>query len=156
MSRERPIPSRRPPSRGLGALAAIVVLVMLSALAAAVVRLGWSSQSGIAQDVTSARALRAANAGIEWGLYQAFKGSWTACAGSSSTLDLRTDTGMWVTVSCNSQTYNEGQTQAGTTATVTVYSIEAVACNGTSSCPDNARATGPYYAERRRLVQATN
>ena len=155
MSGARPIILLRR-SRGLGALAAIVVLVMLSALAAAVVRLGWSSQSGIAQDVTSARALRAANSGIEWGLYQAFKGGWTGCVGASTTLDLRADTGMWVTVTCNSDPFNEGQTPAGTAATVTVYSIVAVACNGTSSCPDNAKATGPYYVERRRTVQATN
>lgn len=138
---------------GLGALAAILVLVMLSALAAAVVRLGWSSQTGMAQDLTSARALRAANAGIEWGLYQAFKGGWTACAGASTTLDLRNDTGMWVTVSCDSTTFSEIH---GAASTVTVYAISSVACNGTAACPDNARASSATYVERARVVQATN
>lgn len=146
-------------ARGLGALAAIFILVMLSALAAAVIRLGWSSQTGIAQDVTSAKALRAANAGVEWGLFQVFKGGWTSCSSASTTINLRPDTGMLVTVTCSSREFNEGQVDSGgvvATRTVRVYSIESIACNGGASCPDNTRATSPGYVERRRLVQATD
>lgn len=155
----RAVPSSRRPTRGLGALAAIFILVMLSALAAAVIRLGWSSQTGIAQDITSAKALRAANAGVEWGLHQVFKGGWTGCAGTSTTIDLRADTGMLVTVNCSSKVFNEGQIDPGgvvANRTVRVYAIEAIACNGSASCPDNSRATGLGYVERRRLVQATD
>lgn len=153
----RPAMHRPRPPAGFGALAAILVLVVLSALAAAVLRLGWSSQSGMALDVTSARALRAANAGIEWGLFQAFKGSWTACSGASATLDLRNDAGVRVTVTCNSTAYVEGQDSAGADATVRVYAIEAVACNGSAAtCPDNSQATTLNYVERRRAIQATN
>ncbi len=141
--------------RGLGAIAAIVVLVLLAALAAAIVRLGASQQSALAQDVQAERAAQAARAGIEWGLYQAFKGSWTTCAGSSQTLDLTADTGMRVTVSCSATAYNEGEQDVGTARTVRVYTIDAVACPA-STCPDAAMAAQPGYVERRRQVHATD
>lgn len=145
--------------RGLGAIAALVILVLLSGFAAAVVRLGWSAQMGISQDMLGARALRAANAGADWGLYRALHG---ACAGANQTLDLRSDTGFRVTVTCSSSTYNEGQARnealdTTTAQTVTVYTISAVACNGSSgSCPDNTAAAGATYVERERLVHATD
>ncbi|HIV73439.1 MAG TPA: MSHA biogenesis protein MshP [Candidatus Aquabacterium excrementipullorum] len=150
-------------ARGLGALAALVIVVLLSGLAAAVVRLGWSSQTGMAQDVTSARALRAANSGAEWGLFQALTtgGTWTSCANATQTLDLRADTGFIVTVTCSSTLYNEGQTRdetadTTTASTVRVYTISAVACSSTTSCPDNSLAANVAYVERERLVHASS
>lgn len=150
--------STRREVRGLGALAALVIVVLLSGLAAAVVRLGWSAQTGIAQDVTSARALRAANSGVEWGLFQtlAASGSWKTCSSASQTLDLRADTGFIVTVSCSSTLYNEGETSEAGTDTVRLFTISAVACNGTTSCPDNSLATTVAYVERERLVHASS
>jgi MSHA biogenesis protein MshP len=142
--------------RGLGALAAVIVLVMLAGLAAAVVRMSWTSQSGMALDVMSARARHAANAGADWGLYQAFLGSWSTCNNASQTLDLRADTGMIVTVSCRSTTYSEGQNEAGVNQTIRIFNISAVACNGSGACPDNSRVGSSTYVERERLVQATD
>lgn len=144
--------------RGFGALAAVLVLVLLAALAAAVVRLATAQQMGGAQEQSAARAAQAARAGIEWGLYQAFKGSWTACAGASQTLDLSADLGMRVTVSCSSSLYNEGESETtpGTPKTVRVFTLDAVACNSTGSCPDASRATGPAYVERRMQIQASS
>ena len=139
--------------RGLGVIAAIVVLVILASLAAAIVRFGAVAQSTSAQAVLAARASQAARAGTEWGLYQAFKGSWTTCSGASQTLDLTTDLGFRVTVSCDSRSFNEGETAPGTPRTVRLYTIDAIACNSTT-CPDNTRATTPGYVERRRQVQA--
>ena len=141
---------------GFGAIAAIVVLVVLESLAAAVVRFGTVAQTTSAQAVLAARALQAARAGTEWGIYQAFKGSWTTCAGASQTLDLTTDTGFRVTVSCASSVFNEGETSPGVPRTVRLFTIDAVACNGASTCPDNTRATTQGYVERRRQVQATD
>ncbi|WP_338414460.1 MSHA biogenesis protein MshP [uncultured Sphaerotilus sp.] len=141
-------------SGGFGAIAAIFVLVVLASLAAAIVRLGQSTQTGSAQDILGARAWAAARAGTEWGLYQALKGSWTTCSGASQTLDLRADIGMRVTVSCSSTLYNEGENTSGAAQTLRVYTVNAVACNSTSACPDNARAVQPGYIERRRQVQA--
>ena len=142
--------------RGFGAIASIVVLVVLAALAAAIVRFGAVAQATNAQNLLAARASQAARAGTEWGLYQAFKGSWTSCSSASQTLDLTASTGYRVTVSCDSRSYNEGETTPGTARSVRIYTIDAVACSGTTSCPDNAAATGPNYVERRRQVQASD
>ena len=147
---------KRHDQRGLGAVAAIIVLVVLAALAAAVVRFGAVAQATGAQNIMSARASQAARAGTEWGLYQAFKGSWTTCAGASQTLDLTASTGFRVTVSCDSRSYYEGETAPGTPRSVRIFSIDAVACSGSTVCPDNAAATGPNYVERRRQVQASD
>jgi MSHA biogenesis protein MshP len=146
----------RSSQRGLGAIAIVILLVLLASLAAAVVRLANTQLVGSAQELGAARAAQAARAGIEWGLYQAFKGSWTTCAGASQTLDLSTDLGMRVTVACGSSLFNEGLTQDGAVQTVRIYTLNAVACNGTGSCPDASRATGPAYVERRMQIQASD
>jgi len=138
---------------GFGSIAILVVLVMLAALAAAIVRLSATAQSSSALDTLGTRADQAARAGVEWGLYQAFKGSWTACAGASQALDLRTDLGMMVTVTCSSATYNEGESSPGVARVLRVYTIDAIACNSLS-CPDNARPAQGNYVERRRQVQS--
>lgn len=143
-------------ARGLGAVAIIVVLVGLSALAAAIVRLSVAASATVAQDVLATRATAAARAGLQWGLYQAFKGGWTACAAATQTLDLVADTGMRVTVSCDSRSWNEGESAPGVPRTLRTYTLEAVACNGASSCPDAGRAVQPGYVERKMLVHASD
>lgn len=151
---------------GFGIVAAMVVLVLLTVLGAAIVRLTWTQQISSAQDLESTRAQRAANSGAEWGLFQALKGTWSACGGVSQTLDLRTDLGMMVTVSCTSFAYVEGQSSASggtptdlpseTSRTVRVYVIDAIACNSTTTCPANGMVTSPGYVERRRQVKAVD
>ncbi|MGM9489199.1 MSHA biogenesis protein MshP [Ideonella sp. YS5] len=148
--------SRLGSQRGFGAIAIVLMLVLLAAIAAAVVRLANAQQIGSAQEQNAARAAQAARAGIEWGLYQAFKGSWTSCAGASQTLDLSADLGMRATVSCSSSLYNEGESAPGTPQTVRVYTVEAVACNGSGSCPDASRVSSPTYVERRLQIQASD
>jgi MSHA biogenesis protein MshP len=145
----------RRPSGGFGAIAAILVLVVLASLAAAIVRIGHATQTGSAQDILGARAWAAARAGTEWGLYQALKGGWSTCSGASQTLDLTADTGMRVTVRCTSLRYNEGEDDTGAVQTLRLYTLDAVACNSTGTCPDDTRAVQPGYIERRRQVQAT-
>jgi MSHA biogenesis protein MshP len=149
-----------PPVRGMGAVAAIVILVMLSALAAAIVRLTWVQQLTAASELSSAKALQAAGAGVEWGMFQALTtgGSWVGCTNSSQTLDLRATMGVWVTVKCNAQAtpYLEGQDATGTPREVRVYQIEAVACNGATSCPDDGMSASPIYVERKRQATVTD
>lgn len=160
----RPRPARRPrqatprrPARGLGAIAVIAVLVVLAGIAAAMVRLGTQGAVTTQQDVDGLRAQAAARSGLEWGLYQALKGSWTSCAGASQTLDLSADLpGLRVTVSCSSSLYYEGQDASGTDVPVRLFTIDAVACNAASSCPDASAALRMGYVEARRQVQATN
>lgn len=152
--------------RGFGVIAALLVLVVLAVLGGAIARMSWTQQISSAQDIDSARAQQAANAGAEWGLYQALKGSWTACASASQNIDMRATLGMVVTVTCNSTFYEEGQLQ-GTTfdangnpqyapRSLRTYLIDAVACNSPTSCPNNGLASGVGYVERRRQVQATD
>lgn len=154
--------------RGFGAVAAIVVLVILAALAAAIVSVGSSQQLTSAQDVLSARAWQAARAGNEWGLYLTRNNMDWAGAGSScntgtrtATLNLTAVTGFNVTVTCESQLYNEGEEEnpPGTvvTRTVRIYEITAVACPA-AACPSAVGATvaAPGYVERTRVVLATN
>lgn len=151
----RPMQRRQ---RGMGAVAVVLVLVVLAAIAAAVVRMGNQSQNQISQALQGARASAAARTGIEWGLYKAFRGSWTTCSNASQTLDLSADGGdMRVTVRCDSQRYNEGESAPGTAATLRVYTIDAVACSSrsmTTACPDAGAVTTQGYAERRRVIQA--
>ena len=146
---------QRRASRGLGAVTIIVLLVGMAAMAAAVLRLGQQGATAMQQDTQALRAAVAARSGIEWGLYQAFKGSWTSCSNASQTLDLSADTGMRVLVSCDSRLYNEGESAPGSAATVRLFTIDAIACNS-SSCPNASAATQQGYVERRRQVQAVN
>lgn len=145
---------------GFGAIAAIVILVILASLAAALVKFGYVAQLSSAQDTLTARATSAVRTGNEWGLYQALKGGWAACAGTVQTLDLSADTGFQVTVTCDSTSYNEGESAPGTPRTVRLYSIDAVACNmplaAEPKCPNNGAAASPTYVERRRQVTAAN
>lgn len=154
---------KRRQQRGLGMIAAIVVLVILAALAGAIASLGASQQFSSALDVQSARAWQSAKAGGEWGLYHAIKalnwpGAGSPCSAAtlaspvSETLDLSADTDFHVTVSCGSVAYNEGENADGTPIAVRLYQITAVACNATA-CPA-ADASAPTYVERRRVVLA--
>lgn len=139
-------------------MAAIIILVLLASLAAAIVRLTWTQQINSATDLAGAKALQAAGAGIEWGKYQALVsgGSWNACGNSTQTLDLRSTMGVWVTLTCNSTVYVEGATADGSARQVRVYVIDAYACNGSATCPDNAKSSSPLYVERHRQAIATD
>ncbi len=143
-------------AHGLGSVAVILLLVALAALAAAIAQLGLAAQGAQTRDLLASRAGLAAQAGLEWGLYQAFKGTWTSCSGASQTLDLSADLGMRVTVNCSSSVYNEGESSPGVAQTVRVYSLDAVACTSSSSCPDASAVAQPGYSERKRQVSATN
>ena len=155
-------PHQARPQRGVGVVAAMFVLVVLSVLGAAIARLGWTQQISSAQDMDGARAQRAANSGAEWGLYQALRGTWTSCNGATQTLTaMKADLGMIVTVTCNHDSHVEGQTGSGdppvfTDRTIKVYRIDAVACNAAASCPDATRVGSIGYIERRRQVQASD
>jgi MSHA biogenesis protein MshP len=163
--------------QGFGAIAAIVILVILATLAAAIVSLGTTQQMTSAQDVMSAKAWQAARAGNEWGLYQALQptGVWyegsasdpcpavgtlgEGAAVSPQTLNLTAvdDVGFYVTVTGSCWRYNEGESALGTAQPVRIYRVTAVACP-VSPCPpsDPAVVAGPGYVERTRVVLAAN
>lgn len=150
--RPRSPPQARP--HGLGAIAVIVVLVMLAAMAAALLRLGLQAQNASTQALLGVRAGVAARSGLEWGLYQAFKGPWAHCSNTSQTID--GGGGLRVTVSCDSRSFNEGEDETGNPRVVWLYTLDAVACSGLGQCPDAVAAVSSNYVERRRQVQAVD
>ena len=155
---------------GFGAIAAIVVLVILALLAATIVSISTTQQITAAQDVQSARAWQAARAGNEWGLYKALKKeAWSVnpadtciTAPRNATLNLTADTGFYVTVTCSSLPYYEGEEVDPAKGTLgprklMVYQIKAVACPVATGCPaSDAAVAGAGYVERTRMVLATD
>ena len=120
-------------------------------------RLCQQASTVTVQDVQGARASGAARAGLEWGLYQAFKGTWTTCSNAVLTQDH--GNGLRVTVTCDSRLFNEGESSPGIPQTVRVFTLDAVACSSSSAataCPDAAAAVRLGSVERRRQVQAVN
>ena len=70
--------------------------------------------------------------------------------------DEEMDTGFHVTVTCNSWTYNEGETTPGVAQVVRVFRITAVACPAATCPATDVSAAGLGYIERTRTVFATN
>ena len=141
---------------GFGVIAAIAVLVILSSIAGAMVFFSANQSMALAQDVMSAKAWQAARAGNEWGLHAALKGAWSACASASTTLDLKAEAGVNVTVTCNSSLYQEGQDAGGASKSLRVYEIRAVACPAATCPATDSSAAGLGYVERSRVVIATS
>jgi MSHA biogenesis protein MshP len=153
--------------RGLGMVAAIIVLVIMAALAGGMMTFGTAQQLTSTQDVLAVRAWQAAKIGNEWGLFSALNAGtgWTsgaACTPSPTvgtagttqvrTIDLAADLGFSVTVSCSATRFNEGEDPAmppGTPLQITLYTITSIASNGLP-------VESPGYVERRRVVIATN
>ncbi len=153
MSRARP---HHPRCRGLGAVAVIVVLVAMAGMAATVLRMGAQAATVQQQDVAAQRATAAARSGLEWGLYRALVDNWASCFNTSQTLNFMSESGVLVTVRCNSVLYYESETSSGVPTMVRVYTLEATACNGSGSCPDATAAVRQGYVEARLVAQATS
>ena len=159
--------------RGLGLITAIIILVILAALASAMTTFGTTQHLTSAQDVMAVRAWQAAKVGNEWGLYMALLpggagtgwDSGAACtphatiigtAGTTQTktINLVSDLGFSVAVTCSATRFNEGEDPASTSTpkgplTITLYTISSIATNGTS-------VISPGYVERRRVIIANN
>ena len=147
--------------QGFGAIAAIMILVILAALAGAIVSLGTTQQTTSALDLMSAKAWQASRAGNEYGLFRALStttpaDAWKTCSAASATLDLTADTGFYATVYCDSWLYNEGETAPGVAKTVRVFRIRAIACPVVAGCTGVNDGSGAFYVERTRSVIATN
>lgn len=151
---------------GFSTVMAVAVLVLMTVLAGALVRLSVTEQSGANLDLLQVRAGGALRAGNEWGLYQVlqlnaagFPGNCAvgAASGKGTTLDVRADTGFWVTVRCSANSVTDVDLN-GNVGPVTLYLIDAVACNLTDAatgCPNAAQAASPAYVERRRQVMVS-
>ena len=119
--------------RGFSLVSAIFLLVVLSALGAAMVSFSTSQQQTQAMDILSVRAYQAARAGVEWGAYQALRNG-GACAANTTLPTLAgTLADFNVTVSCAAVVANESSTSTGI---VTIYNLTATALRGTPGQAD--------------------
>lgn len=92
--------------RGFGMPMVVFILVILTLLAAAIMRLSTTSALSIATEVKSSRALHAAESGAQWAMNQIFPpgGGGGACFASPATLQFTVGalSGCSATVSCTS------------------------------------------------------
>ena len=142
------------PSReaGFSLVAAIFLLVVLSALGAFMVSFSGVQHTTAARDVLGARAYHAARSGIEWGAFQVLTPvAAPGCPGTTNLTGLGgTLAPFTVTVTCT----NAPATEGAIANNVTVYSFTADACNqpnAAGACP-NATPGEEYVA---RQLQAT-
>lgn len=118
-------------SRGFALVPAIFLLVVVGALGLVAIRVGSGQQHAVTMNLLQARALAAANSGIEWGAYNAIK-SGGSCA-SSTTLNLTEGAlnGFTVVVTCSSTAFSIG--------TGTSFVINASATSGIYGMPSYVR-----------------
>jgi MSHA biogenesis protein MshP len=114
--------------RGFSLVAALFLIVVVAALGAFAVRIGMGQQQTVNLSLLSARALSAANSGIEYGAYQALNAA--TCASATLNLTEAGLAGFTVSVTCSPSSHSE----AG--GAVDVYRIEALAAYGTYGTPD--------------------
>lgn len=109
--------------RGVSVIAAIFLLLLFSALAAYMVSMTTTASTTSAQDVQGERAYHAAQAGLEWGVYQVLVPVAASCAASTT---LPAQVGEFtVTVRCVAYgPYSEGG------ANFSVYKLTSLARNG--------------------------
>lgn len=146
-----------PRQAGFTLISAIFVLIVLSALGAAMARISQTQHLASAVDLDSVRALQAARAGLEWGVWQVMRNppapaTAPACFGTTH-LSPGGSLGGWVvSVQCT-RTPSTGTQSDGTTALV-FYSLVATACNQPSAgaCPASG-TPGPTYVERQLAWQ---
>lgn len=105
--------------RGFAAIAAVFLLVVLTALGAFMLTFSNTQQLTSAQDVQGSRAYWAARSGLEWGL--AGVAGAGACPASPTALVIE---GFNVNVTCDRQTYAE----AG--SSLRIYRLNATASAG--------------------------
>lgn len=128
----------RSSQRGVSIIAAIFLLLLFAALAAFMTTLTTTANVTSAQDMQGIRAYQAAQAGVEWGLFQLDPNdNATALPGAASancqTTNLNQIPGFSVLVTCNrSVTYTEGAT------TLVVYQIIATASATGAAAPPAA------------------
>ncbi|MFC5301504.1 hypothetical protein [Azospira restricta] len=132
-------PVRAQRQSGASLVAAIFLLLLFGALAAYMLWFGSLQQRSTALDVTGARALQAARAGVEWGMYR-LRRDHDCTAASSFALASSSLSDFNVTVAC---TQFADTNQQG--VPVKLYEIVATACNE-AACP--SAVPGENYAER--------
>ncbi|MES2150469.1 MAG: agglutinin biogenesis protein MshP [Pseudomonadota bacterium] len=142
-------------SRGFGLITAIFLLVVLAGLGAAIVNVFNTQQSSSSLDEQGDRALQAARAGIEWGLYVQMQPSAASCFSATSFKMPASTVTPPVTSVLAPFTVTVVCTAASTpVGSIVRRQIRATACNqpagsGAGTCP-NPNASADYV---QRMVQ---
>jgi len=142
---------RPPRRRGFTLISVLFVLVVLTALGAALAQISLRQQLGSAAEIEAARALQGARAGLEWAAFQVLRNpappaAAPACFAPTSFAP-EGIANITVTVSC-SRTPASGTVSDGA-AELAFFELVANACNAPSggACP--AAGTPPVtYVER--------
>jgi MSHA biogenesis protein MshP len=135
-----PAPMDRQQS-GFALIPALFLIVVLGALAAVAIRVGTGQLQAVTMSLLQARALSAAQTGMEWGAYQALKGSGSSCVATTTlTLTEAALNGFSVIVTCTSVTFSTGA------ATNTSYVLNSAAAAGLYGQPGYVRrvVSGTY------------
>jgi MSHA biogenesis protein MshP len=132
--------------RGMSLATAVLLLIMLSGVAAYIVSLSGSQQANAGMDAAGQRAYQAARSGTEYGVWNAIVNS--ACP-ASQTLAAGSMAGTLapytVTVTCAVTNHTEA------TTAIASYTLTGTACNR-AACP--AAAPGANYVERQVSMTA--
>ncbi len=142
---------RRLRQRGVSGVMVIAVLVLLGGLTAFAVGLVTSVQSSYARELSFARAMQAAEAGLDWGRWRVTAVAVPACSASQTLVTLPgTLLPYAVTVRCTlSGTYLEGP------ATVRMYRLDSTACNlpAGGQCPNSLASSDYVQATASAIVE---
>jgi MSHA biogenesis protein MshP len=144
---------------GFALMAAIFILVVLSAIAMYLLTVSTGQVAAITQDEQATRAYQAARAGVEWGAFQILRnpsgtfaattcpaGGSTPLPGSLGTLGAPGGATFSATVSCSRTVDSE----AG--SALRIYVLTSNGCNR-ATCPNTPDAT---YVERQLQLVLTN
>lgn len=125
-----PVAGRRHPRpQGFSLVAALFLIVVVAALGAFAVRIGAGQQQAVNLELLGARALAAANSGIEFGAFRALPPT-SSCVSATLNLTEAGANGFTVDVTCSVTAHTEALTP------VNVYRIDATAYAGTYGMPD--------------------
>ncbi len=134
--------------QGFSLVTAIFMLVVLATLMTYILNLNVLQQSTVVLNVQGARAMQAARAGLEYGVYQALNGA--SCSPGSDTSETLTFSaaepalqGFTVTLDCTASSHTEG------VVSLTFYTLTALAESGQLALGANAN---PDYVSRRLRV----
>ena len=116
--------------RGFSVVSAIFILVVLTAMGAAMLTFSNVQQTTATQDLQGSRAYQAARAGMDWGIYKVLRdppppASAPGCFANNTAVSLAgTLAGFAVSVDCSASVFSEGAN------TVTLYTITSTASQG--------------------------
>jgi len=135
--------------RGFAVLGAILILVLLSILGIALTLLSETQQRSSVLDIETARALSAARAGAQWGIYQIQTPATAPACFANTNIVLTGELSRFVaSVSCVHSTFIDGP------QTLNMYTLVVNACNTPSggACPP---ATSGDLSVQRQLQLRT-